>query len=81
MLHLDPDLVRTDHIPVRGDTRLPAGVANVTDVRDGEFLGDRPTGVSDDASHGTAELGRQYLDAAATVVAAQIKEVAAAGCE
>ena len=60
MLHLDPELVRTEHIPVTGDTPLPAGLANVTEARDGEFLGDRPTGVSDDASHGTAELGRQY---------------------
>lgn len=76
MLHLDPDLVRTDHIPVTGDTPLPAGLANVTEARDGDFLGDRPTGVSDDASHGTAELGRQYLEAAATAVAAQIREIA-----
>ncbi len=75
MLHLDPELVHTDLVPVGGPKLPRSAVANVTEVRDGGYLGDHPTGVSDDASHGTAELGRQYLDAAATVVAAQIREM------
>ena len=79
MLHLDPELVQTDRIPVRGGTLgHPTASANVTDVRAGGFPGDRPTGASDDAAHATAELGRRYLEAAATVVAAQIREIAAA---
>jgi creatinine amidohydrolase len=77
MLHLDPDLVKTDRIPVRGDQWPPEGGGNVTNVREGDFPGDRPTGASDDAVHATAELGRRYLEAAATVVAAQIREIAA----
>ena len=78
MLHLDPDLVHTDRIPVRSGRWPSGGIGNVTDVRTGGFPGDLPTGASDDAVHATAELGRRYLETAVAEVAAQIREIATA---
>ena len=84
MLHLDPELVRSDLVPVkdadRDDPRnpqsllsaLPPRSSNVSDIQYGSFPGARITGLSDDAGAATADLGRQYYNIAVEETAALI---------
>ncbi len=77
MLHLDPGLVHQDLIPIGGGTWPSGGARNVTSVRHDSFPGARPTGASDDAANGTADLGQRYLEAAVAAVAAQLRDMSA----
>jgi creatinine amidohydrolase len=84
MLHLVPELVRSDLVPVkdadRDDPRnpqsllptLPPRSSNVSDILYGSFPGARITGLSDDAGAATADLGRQYYNIAVEETAALI---------
>ncbi len=87
MLHLHPDLVRQDLLPVqhadRDDPRSAAtaipplrGGANVADIDYAIFPGARVTGLSDDARAATAELGRQYYQIAVEEVADLLRSLA-----
>ena len=87
MLHLDSELVRSDLVPVkdadRDDPRTPQSLlsplpprsSNVSDIRYGSFPGARITGLSDDASVATEELGRQYFHIAVEEAAALIRSL------
>ena len=87
MLHLDSELVRSDLVPVkdadRDDPRTPQSLlsslpprsSNVSDIRYGSFPGARITGLSDDASVATEELGRQYFQIAVEEAAALIRSL------
>ena len=91
MLHLDPELVRDDLLPVehadRDDPRSSGwpklgmstmgGSVNVADVVYMSFPGARITGLSDDARAATAELGRQYYEIAVEEVAKLIRIISA----
>ncbi len=65
IMHLDSSLVRRENIPVLAE-------------RHGSPDAARGTGVSDDASQASAELGRAFLDAAVAEVAKTVRSLAAA---
>ena len=84
MLHLHPDLVREDLVPVahadRDDPRNRSSrssrvLENVADVTFESFPGSRITGLSDDARAATADLGRKYYDIAVEETAALIRSL------
>ena len=91
MLHLDPELVRDELLPIehadRDDPRSSGwpklgmstmgGSVNVADVVYMSFPGARITGLSDDARASTAELGRQYYEIAVEEVARLIRIISA----
>lgn len=79
MLHLDPELVHSELIPIRGGTWPPDGMRNVANIRADSFVGAWPTGASDDAAEASADLGRRYLEASIAAVAVQLQSMAAVG--
>ena len=77
MLHLHPELIHADKIPVTGDqpVSFASRIASVADVLYRDFPGQRVTGLSDDASQATPELGRQYFETAVAEVARLIRSM------
>lgn len=78
MLHLHPDLIHTELIPVEGSTPnvFDSGLPNVTHAAWQGMPGARATGLSDDVAQATAELGRQYFETAVAEVAKLLRGLA-----
>ena len=77
MLHLHPELIHRDRIPVQGGTPWPRepGRLPYFDMVYADAPGAQETGVSDDASAATAELGRQYFETAVAEVAKLLRSM------